>query len=118
MIEIKYDGPRVEKYFSGSNYNAMIKAIGLEITRATKNRVNQKRAAANFQAYLQYGLGKPEHLSGGAGSEYSVHLTGNFRLIFEPESENLSAESLSNCKVIKIKGVVDYHGGKTNWLLP
>ena len=117
-MEIRYDSPRIEKYFSGSNYTSMIKAIGQEITRATKKRIDQMKAAANFQAYLQYGLGKPEHLSGSAGHEYSVHLTGNFRLIFEPESESLSVESLSNCKVIIIKGVVDYHGGKTNWLLP
>ena len=118
MIEIKYDSPRIEKYFSGTKYNDMIKAIGFDLTRATKKRVDQMKAASSFQSYLQYGLGKPEHLSGENSTEYSVRLTGNYRLIFEPISKGLSAEELSHCNTISIKGVVNYHGGKTNWILP
>lgn len=120
MIEIKYDSPRVEKYFSDPTYNKLVKEIGLELTRATKKRIDQIKSAVNFQAYLQYGLGKPEHLVDNQDSQncYSVRLTGNYRLIIKPEANDLSSEQLSNCNGIIIKGVCDYHGGKTNWILP
>ena len=117
MIEFKYD-PRVQKYFEDATYSAMVKTIGFDLTKAVKKRVNQLKASPNFQAFLQYGVGKPEHLTGTGGKDYSIHVSANFRLIIEPDTEELSPESLSNCTVVIIKGVVDYHGGKTNWILP
>ena len=30
----------------------------------------------------------------------------------------LDIESLKKCKKIKIKGVLDYHGGKNEWIIP
>ena len=30
----------------------------------------------------------------------------------------LDMESLKNCKILNVKGVLDYHGGKNEWIIP
>ena len=46
------------------------------------------------------------------------YLGKNYRLIVEPLVDLIDDESLKGCKEIDIKGVVDYHDGKIEWLIP
>lgn len=115
-MEIGYDKPKLEKYFD--NYTEMQKKIGPPLTKCVKLRINQIGAATTFQEYLDIGLGKPHDLSGVDHGCYGISLTANYRLVVYPDADDLSSESLSNCKKVFIKGVIDYHGSHRSVLIP
>ena len=96
----------------------LVRKIGLEMARMVKKRMNEMQAATNFKDYLDYGLGKPHPLSGNLDKLYGIHLNKNYRLIVEPLSNRLDDVGLKECKNINIKGVVEYHDGKNEWLIP
>lgn len=104
-MEIIFEA-NVKKYFE--DYSIMINEIGTNLTKSTKKRVDQLKASKTLQKYLTYKLGSPHPLHGNLEGCIGVSITGNFRLVFLPINE----------KKIKIKGVVDYHGSKENWLIP
>lgn len=88
------------------------------MTKALIKRLNQLRAASNFKEYLEMALGKPHLLLGELHKCYGIHLNKNYRLIVEPIVDSLDIESLKKCQKINIKGVVDYHAGKYEWIIP
>lgn len=49
---------------------------------------------------------------------YGISITANYRIVVEPLETKLDLESLKNCKVLNIKGVLDYHGAKNEWIIP
>lgn len=63
------------------------------------------------------GIGFPHRLSGALDRCYAIRVSSNYRLIVEPDSEDLELDTLKMCKVVIIVGVVDYHGGKHEWKL-
>jgi proteic killer suppression protein/toxin YoeB len=101
-----------------SDFSLMKKTVGLERTRQIIKRYNQLRAMPNFLEYLNSGLGKPHPLTGDMDGLYAVSITGNIRLIIKPDSDDMSASALKNCDEIFVKGVVDYHGTKVEWVIP
>jgi proteic killer suppression protein/toxin YoeB len=113
-MEIKYENGRVRKVFS--DYQVLIRCVGLEITRSIKKRLNEIGASANFQSWLNTQLGKPHSLVG--SDDYAVSINSNLRLVLQPETNDNSLGSLLKCKSVVVKGVCDYHGGKTNWIIP
>ncbi len=95
------------------------KKVGLDIGRAVKKRMNELEASNNFNEYLtKVGLGKPHPLSGSLDKCYGIHLTANYRMVVEPLETELDMESLKNCKLLNIKGVLEYHDGKYEWIIP
>lgn len=114
-MKFEYSKPSVEKCFN--DFNLMRKEIGDELAKGVKKRLGELRAAANFSIYLSTGLGKPHPLSGNLKGFYSISISGNFRLIVKPEAPGLDPESLEKCDLIIIRGVVDYHGQKHEWLI-
>lgn len=115
-MQIEYDGAEVKKLFN--DWGFMQKRIGKELTKAVKKRYDQLLAANSFSIYLSTGLGKPHSLTENLLGVYGVNLTGNYRLIIKPISDDLSAEALKKCDTIEIRGVGDYHGQKNEWLIP
>ena len=65
-----------------------------------------------FGDFLKVGLGHPEPLKGKDAGKYSVHITGNVRLIMQPKGE-----AVVICEVIEMEGVVDYHGDQETWYI-
>ena len=49
---------------------------------------------------------------------YGINISGNIRLIVKPDVEILDPASLKKCDSVIIKGVMDYHGQKHEWLIP
>ena len=113
---IQYETESVRKAFS--DFGWMQKKIGKDTTRAIKKRLDQLRASLSFSIYLAADLGKPHSLAGDFKGYYGIAITGNVRLIIKPNAANLTSETLKNCDTVIIKGVVDYHGGKNEWLVP
>lgn len=115
-MEIQYENERIKKIFL--NYHSMIKLIGVEKTKAVKKRLDQIKASVNFQRWLDTRLGDPHSLTEfGKYSYYGVSVTSNYRLVLRPGTEDNSAESLLTCTIVVVKGVCDYHGDKTNWIV-
>ena len=100
------------------NADKLIKKVGLDMARKIKQRFNEMKASANFLEYLNYGIGKPHPLSGNLNNLFGIHLNKNYRLIVEPLTEKMDNESLKECKKVNIKGVVEYHDGKNEWIIP
>ena len=94
------------------------KKIGLELCVLIKKRYNQLSACISFQEIIVNGFGKAEALSGNLKGYYSLRLNANYRLIVRPKSEDLSTDSLGKCDTVIVRGVVDYHGRKNNWIIP
>lgn len=98
--------------------NKLIKKVGLEMARKIHQRFNEMSASSNFKEYLDYGIGKPHPLVGSLDNLFGIRLNKNYRLIVEPLIDKLDDNGLRMCKKINIKGVVDYHDGKYEWLIP
>jgi hypothetical protein len=49
---------------------------------------------------------------------YAISITANYRIVVEPLDTELDIESLKSCKILNVKGVLDYHGGKNEWIIP
>ncbi len=113
---IEYDTESVRDVFS--DFDLMKKKIGKDSARATKKRLDQLKAAMNFSIYLTTGLGKPHPLYENLKGYYGVDITGNVKLIVKPDAESLKPEALKECDTVIIKGMMDYHGRKNEWLIP
>lgn len=118
MIDIKPANQKVGKFFDDPNYKDLQKKIGLDFTRTAKKRILQIKSSPCFYKYLEYGIGKPERLSGTDSDKFSIRISDNYRLVVRPLTEGYDKESLMKCDSIIIEGVVDYHGDKYNWLIP
>ena len=115
-MQLEVQDPKVKKIIEDAD--KLIKKIGLEMARMVKRRINEIKASPNFKEYLNYGLGKPHPLSGNLNNLFGIHLNKNYRLIIEPLSDRLDDNSLRECKNVNIKGMVEYHDGKIEWLIP
>ncbi len=115
-VHIDYENGSVRKVFS--DIDLMKKEIGNDRARATKKRLDQLRAALNFNIYLMTGLGKPHPLYENLKDYYGIFITGKMRLIVRPDAESFDSDALKKCDTVIIKGVTDYHGRKNEWLIP
>lgn len=114
-LKLEYDSKDVEKYFT--NFNLLYKEKGQNLAKAVKKRVNQLMAAKNFGDYRKTGLGKPHFLSGNLKGCVAISLTGNLRLIIMPVIDVSDFKYVDRCEKLIIKGVVDYHGQKEEWII-
>lgn len=112
-MDIKYSNNRLKRVFD--DYKLMQREITPSWVRTIKKSIDRLKAAVVFGDFLSLGLGKPEQLSAtGECIKYSLHITGNVRLII---NLNASKETVLSCSEIEIEGVCDYHDGKENWYL-
>jgi len=114
-VLIEYENDSVKDIFT--DFDLMKKKIGNEKTKTVKKRLNQLKASSNFSIYLMTGLGKPHPLFENLKGYYGISITGNVRLVVKPDSINLDPEELKKCETVIIKGVMDYHGRKIDWLI-
>ena len=115
-MQLEIQDPKVKKIVD--NADKLIKKVGLDMAKMIKQRLNEMKASPNFKEYLNYGIGKPHPLSGNLDNLFGIHLNKNYRLIVDPLSEKLDDHSLRECKRVNIKGVVEYHDGKNEWIIP
>lgn len=101
------------------NSKQLQKKVGTDMGKSIIKRLNQLKASNNFYEYLKYiNLGSPHHLKGDLNNCYGISISANYRLIIEPLGTKCDFESLKECVSINVKGVIDYHGGKNEWIIP
>lgn len=120
---VTYDNEWIKELFLNlsdvaNSKNLLLKKIGKEKTVAVKKRKNQIEAATNFKSYLNLHLGNPHALTGDLNGLYGVEINAHTRLILKPVSDDLSPAALAKCDTVILKGIVEYHGGKNEWLIP
>ena len=115
-MQIEADNKKLQKILS--DIDKLKKTIGIDMTRALKQRIDQIRAADNFKQFLDIGLGDPHPLVGNLDNYFGIKINKNYRLIVEPLVDSLDDDSLRKCKKVNLKGVADYHDGKFEWLIP
>lgn len=115
-MDTDYESESIKKYFD--DFDLMKKKIGSELTRTTKKRFNELKAANSFSIYLSTGLGKPHPLYEDLKGYYGISISGNRRLIVRPDTDSLDPIALKSCDTVIIKGVEDYHGSKHEWIIP
>jgi plasmid maintenance system killer protein len=115
-LHIEFESEKVKKCFF--DMDRLSKQIGKERAKTMKKRIDQLKASVNFAQYLLTGLGKPHLLEGNLKGYYGISITGNIRLVLRPDAENIEPEALISCDTVIIKGAVDYHGGKNEWIIP
>ena len=116
-MQFEFKDEKVQKILC--NPKILQRKVGLEIGKKVKQRMNQLEAAENFHQYLtKISFGKPHPLEGNLDKCFGISITANYRIVVEPLNCELDIESLKNCKVLNIKGVLDYHGGKNEWIIP
>jgi len=108
-MTVEYDS-KLAKYFTNQHLE-LRKAVGIDLAKAIKKRIDMLEAISSFQHFMSNRLGNPHPLSGEFKGCYAISLSPNYRLIIEPQITD-------KCDVIIVRGVVDYHGEKTNWILP
>ena len=113
---VEYESESVRIIFN--DFEMIKKEIGKDRARATKKRIDQLKASDNFSIYLTTGLGKPHPLYENLKGYYGITITGNIRLIVKPDVESLDPEALKECDTVIVKGVMDYHGKKNEWIIP
>jgi len=107
-LEIQFDNQKIQKIMT--DMKILTAKVGLGMAKTIKQRYNQIEACENFKQYIKTGLGIPHPLNNNLKNYYGIRITGNYRLIVKPES--LGSE------IIIIKGVLDYHGDKNEWIIP
>ena len=121
-MTIIYANPKIQLLFSDLENVAgckklLQKQIGIDLARMSKTRMKQLKAARFFKNYLDNHIGNPHSLEGNLNTFYGVDLNAHIRLIIQPVPPDLSPEALKICEIVKIIGIVDYHGGKNEWLI-
>ncbi len=115
-MNLKYGRSSVEKHFK--DFDLLKRKIGNDLTKNIKKRLDQLRASANFSIFLSTGLGKPHPLYENLKGCYGISISGSIRLLVRPDVKNLDPDSLKNCNLVIIEGVIDYHDQKYKWLIP
>lgn len=116
-MQFEYQDEKIRKILCDAKI--LQRKVGLEIGKKVKQRMNQLEAAENFNQYLtKIGFGKPHPLVGDLDKCYGIYITANYRMVVEPIETELDMESLKKCKLLNIKGVLEYHDGKNEWIIP
>jgi len=93
-------------------FDKLYKKMNFELQKKLKVTLDRLNAVKDFNEFLTLGLGRPHLLHNNLEGYYGVELNGNIRLVIKPEDDNLDSN------IYIIKGVVDYHGDKQEWIIP
>ena len=114
-MKVTYDNNKA-KYMESDL--ALIKKLGPEKAKTVRRIIDTLQASVNVQVFLKTAPGRPHALSGNHKGEYAVTVTANYRLIFEVVQESDNLKNLTKVEIVRVKGVVDYHGENEEWLMP
>lgn len=117
-MDIYYANKNVEELFEDARL--LVRRVGLPIAKMIKKRKDHINAFNNMLDLIKSGIDNPHPLIGNLQGCIGWTITGNIRLILDlelNEDEKYCDSLLAGREKIKIKGVVDYHGKKDEWII-
>lgn len=110
-MKITYASKKIEKLFS--DYDKLKSKLDPVWVRTIAKQITSLKAADTFGDFLALKLWHPEQLQGNDRALWSIRVSANARMILRPEGDEIMI-----CSEVEVKGVCDYHGGKSNWYIP
>lgn len=96
-MELRYATNALEKQCTEERY--MQRKLGVQVAKKLRLRLAELRRASEL-ADLLLGAGNWEELKQDRQGQWSAHLTRNWRLIVEPDGNNVT---------VKVIEITDYH---------
>ncbi len=96
-MELRYAGNELERRCTDDRY--MQRKLGVQVAKSLRLRLAELRRASE-PADLLLGMGKWEAMTQDRSGQWSAHLTKNWRLIVEPEDNNV---------IVLVVEIEDYH---------
>ena len=116
-MELEYNNDRIKKTLTDAS--VLIKRVGLPNAKQIKKRLDHLDAFKNIYELMGSRIDNPHLLKENLYGCIAWSITGNLRLILDLKFEKNQKYDLEIAKreKISIKGVVDYHGGKDEWII-
>lgn len=111
-MDIAYNSKKMGKIFNSER--TLIREYGPERARKIRMRQDFLRAAANLSQVPVSPPTRRHELKGDRKGQFAVDLTGNYRLVFEPNHDSVPRKEdggfdLEGITAITIISVEDYH---------
>lgn len=117
MKDIKFSNTKVQKIFQDAKI--LTKKVGLSLAKQIIKRLDQLSAFANVYELINAPIDNPHLLEGNLVGCIGWSVDSKHRLILDTglSSNPTDLKQLNNIEEIIIKGVVDYHGNKDEWII-
>ena len=117
MKRIIYSSKKVEKYFL--DLNSLKKKCGVPLTKQIVKRIMQLESFGNVYELVNAPIDHPHFLEGDLLGCIGWSLNSNVRLILDTGKGDKpkNIQEMKDIEEIIIKGVVDYHGKKNEWII-
>ena len=115
-MQVIYENEKVKKTLE--DFPTLQKKCGKHAAQI-KRRMQQLKSFVNLKEFLYSGLDNPHFETGDLKGFIGWDVNQNVRLLLEIK-EKIDDElfkKLDSIIEIKVKGVLDYHGGKKNWII-
>lgn len=111
-MDIAYKTKKARKIFN--SFDKLVREYGLERAKKISMRQDFLRAAVNLSQVPTNPPTRRHELKGYRKGQFAVDLTGNYRLVFEPNHDPVPRKSdggidLTQITAITIISVEDYH---------
>lgn len=116
-MDIVYANTKVEKVMTDAKQ--LVKKVGSDTAKAIIKRKNQLEAFSHIGELMRSGIDNPHLLENNLYGCIGWSVTANLRFILDiglEKDEKYSQEMYLKEK-ITVKGVMDYHGGKDEWII-
>ncbi len=113
-MEILYESKKLEKLVN--NKAKLAKEHGVIFAKAFYKRLDQLKALKLLFNLMGSGLDHPHLLKGDFANCIGWDIDANKRIILKIPPTMSTFDAMQSEQII-LKGVVDYHGDKTNWYL-
>ena len=115
-MNVRYKNNKIEKILE--DYPTLQKKCGKHFQQI-KRRMQQLKSFVSLKEFMNSGLDNPHFEQGDMDGLIGWDVNQNVRLLFQIDEqldETLS-QRMGDIKNITVIGVLDYHGGKKNWII-
>ena len=115
-MNVKYKNSKIENILE--DYPTLQKKCGKHFQQI-KRRMQQLKSFVSLNEFMNSGFDNPHFETGDMAGKIGWDVNQNVRFLFELDEridETLFGR-MSDIKDITVVGVVDYHGGKKNWII-
>ena len=116
LMNVHYENKKVEKILE--DFPTLQKKCGKHSLQI-KRRMQQLKAFTNLHEFMNSGFDNPHFEQGDMDGCIGWDVNQNVRLLFKIDDtlDESFMKRMSAIRDITVIGVLDYHGGKKNWII-